>query len=97
MVTHLYVCENGGPLTIGIEGTPPKWVTCSTSDKAYECTGCSGALLKGSAEPFPVVQTVQYRCAAGHQRAIMLAAGAEKPESAHCPDCDGMLLPSPAV
>lgn len=94
MGSHLYVCEGGGPMTLAIEGTPPKWVTCPIGAKALECASCPGAYLKGDAPPFPVAAKILYRCAAGHVRTIMLRAGDRQPESAQCPECEGMLLPA---
>lgn len=95
MVTHLYICEEGGTMTLGIEGSPPKWVTCPICDKALECTSCPGAQLGGLAPPLTAGVVALYRCAAGHQRRLMYAGDAP-PESAQCPDCDGMLLPAAA-
>ena len=92
MGTHLYMCENGGPITLAVDGTTPLWVTCPTGAKALECTSCPGAQLQGEAPPFAASSRLLYRCAAGHGRRIMLPAGAAHPESAHCPDCGGMLL-----
>jgi hypothetical protein len=90
MGTHLYVCGEGGQMVLGIDGTPPHWVTCPFS---HEGARCDGAKLEGDAEPFTGGAAVEYRCAVGHARVLRMAAGRSAPESAHCPDCGGMLLP----
>lgn len=97
MGTHLYICENGGPFTVGIVGTPPIWVTCPVCAETVDCSSCLGAQLRGEAPDFPVVTKVLYRCAEGHERTLLFGADAAPAESAHCPDCDGMLLPAPAA
>lgn len=84
-------------MTLEIDGSPPPWVTCPVCTKALECAACPGAQLQGEAPPFEVATKVLYRCAAGHQRTIMLRAGDSQPESAQCPECDGMLMPPPAA
>jgi hypothetical protein len=89
MGTHLYVCEKGGPMVLGIDGTPPHWATCPFS---HDGAPCDGAKLDGDAEPFTGGAAVEYRCAAGHARVIRVPAGRSSPESAHCPDCGGTLL-----
>jgi hypothetical protein len=93
MATHLYMCDEGGPMVLGVDGTPPKWATCPVCTKALECAKCEGAQLQGETEPFADGTAIEYRCAAGHVRVIHLPAGRDLPESTHCPDCDGMLLP----
>ena len=93
MGTHLYLCENGGPMVVATDGTAPQWVTCPVCVKALECSDCPGAQLQGDAPAFPVASTVRYRCSAGHERLIMLPAGMQTPESTHCPDCNGMAMP----
>jgi hypothetical protein len=97
MSTHLYVCDNGGPMTLGVDGTPPAWATCPVCVTALECTSCQGAQLQGAAQPFKVASSIGYRCANGHLRTLSLPEGAQAPESAQCPDCDGMLLPGGAL
>jgi hypothetical protein len=92
MGTHLYICDNGGPMTLAVDGTAPQWVTCPVGVKSLECTSCPGAQLQGEAAPFAAEATLLYRCSAGHERRLMLPAGLGQPESAHCPDCGGMLL-----
>ncbi len=79
-------------MTLAIEGTPPEWVTCPVGGTSVECSSCPSALLQGEAPPFCAAQTVRYRCSAGHERSFSLPAGTGRPESAHCPDCGGMLL-----
>jgi len=96
MATHLYLCDLGGPMTLAIDGTAPQWVTCPVGGKSLECTSCPSAQLQGEAAPFPAGETVRYRCPAGHVRAFTLPVGVGRPESAHCPDCGGMLLAAPA-
>jgi len=93
MGTHLYLCDSGGPMTLGIDGTPPRWATCPVCTKSLECERCPGAQLQGEAPAFTPEAQVVYRCAAGHQRVIAVPPGEGRPESTHCPDCDGMLLP----
>jgi hypothetical protein len=83
-------------MTVGIDGTPPGWATCPECAAALECTSCEGAKLQGAAAPFEVALTVRYRCARGHERTFTLPEGRQPPESAQCPDCDGMLLPRDA-
>jgi len=97
MGSHLYVCDSGGPMTLEIDGSPPKWVTCPVCSKALECANCPGAQLQGEAPAFPVATKVFYRCPLGHQRTIALRAGDGQPESAQCPECDGMLMPTPSA
>ncbi len=97
MSTHLYVCDNGGPMTLGVDGTPPLWATCPVCVTALECTSCAGAQLQGAAAPFKVASSIAYRCASGHVRTLSLPLGALAPESAQCPDCNGMLLPEAAT
>jgi hypothetical protein len=80
-------------MKLGIDGSPPKWATCPICVKSLECTKCEGAQLQGTATDFAPGPTVTYRCPAGHQRAITVSAGDLQPESAQCPDCDGMLMP----
>ena len=93
MGTHLYVCEEGGPMTLGVDGTPPKWATCPVGVQALDCARCEGAQLRGEAPSFSGGTSVAYRCASGHGRTLHLPPGTLAPESAHCPECDGMLLP----
>ncbi|MFO0588218.1 MAG: hypothetical protein U0441_11790 [Polyangiaceae bacterium] len=93
MRMHLYVCETGGPTTIGTDGAAPQWITCAACVKSLECDKCDGAQLQGDAPAFEVATHLTYRCSAGHERLIALPAGAGIPESTHCPDCNGMALP----
>jgi hypothetical protein len=93
MGTHLYLCEEGGPMILGVDGTPPQWATCPVCTKALECAQCEGAKLQGEADPFTGGTTIEYRCSAGHRRTLHIPADREQPESAHCPECGGMLLP----
>ncbi len=93
MRTHLYVCESGGPTTIGTDGPAPLWVTCPACVKSLECTQCDGAQLAGDAPPFEAARSLRYRCSAGHERNVTLPAGTGVLESMHCPDCNGMALP----
>lgn len=79
-------------MALGIDGTPPPWATCPVCVKSLECERCPGAQLQGDSPPFATGARLVYRCARGHERGITPAAGAEPPESAQCPDCDGMLL-----
>jgi uncharacterized protein with PIN domain len=81
-------------MVLGVDGTPPQWASCPVCAKALECARCEGAQLQGEAEPFAGGTPVVYRCQAGHQRTIMLPEGKTFPESAHCPECGGMLLPA---
>ena len=92
MGTHLYLCEGGGPMTLAVDGTPPQWATCPVCVQSLECERCPGAQVQGDAPPFAAASKVLYRCSAGHERMIMLPAGVSAPESAHCPDCGGMLM-----
>ncbi len=91
MSTHLYVCDNGGPMVIGMDGAAPPWVTCPVCN-ASECTSCSGAQLRGPADPFEGGTTARFRCAAGHEKTLRIPPGRELPESAQCTECSGMLL-----
>jgi hypothetical protein len=93
MGTHLYVCENDGPLVVATEGAPPRWVTCPTGN-GVECNRCEGAQLQGAAKDFGEGEGFVYRCKSGHARTLRLPAGVGRPESAHCPDCDGLMLPT---
>jgi hypothetical protein len=93
MHTHLYVCEEGGPMVLGVAGTPPLWVTCPIGPKGLECMRCDGARLEGPAEAFSGGVAVAYACASGHQRVLQVPSGIGLPESAQCPECDGLLLP----
>jgi hypothetical protein len=93
MATHLYLCDNGGPMTLAFDGTPPQWATCAVCVSSLECPNCPGAQLQGEAPAFPVASRIRYRCQNGHERTVMLAEGTPQPESTHCPDCGGMLLP----
>ncbi len=97
MGTHLYMCEEGGSMVLGVSGTPPEWATCPVCAKALECAKCEGAKLQGSAEPFTGGASVEYRCVAGHSRTIQIPADRDRPESTHCPDCGGMLLPATSL
>ncbi len=80
-------------MVLRVDGTPPQWATCPVCVKALECSRCEGAQLQGEAPAFGDGTAVLYRCQAGHERTIHLPPGAGVPESAHCPDCGGMLLP----
>ena len=93
MATHLYMCESGGPMKLGVDGSPPQWATCPVCVKSLECTKCDGAQLQGTALDFVPGPTYVYRCPAGHERSITVAEGQLQPESAHCPECGGMLSP----
>lgn len=79
-------------MTLAVDGTPPQWATCPVCVQSLECERCPGAQLRGDAPPFPIGSKVLYRCSAGHERTIMLPEGVAPPESAHCPDCGGMLM-----
>ena len=92
MGVHLYVCDSGGPMALGVDGSPPQWATCPACVKSLECDRCPGAQLQGEALGFTPGAELVYRCAHGHERRITAAVGAEPPESAQCPDCDEMLL-----
>jgi hypothetical protein len=92
MGTHLYMCDEGGPMVLGVEGMPPQWITCPVCVKALECARCDGAQLQGDAPPFTEGSSVAYRCEGGHGRTIRLPSGVAPPESVHCPDCGGMLM-----
>jgi hypothetical protein len=80
-------------MVLRVEGTPPAWATCPVCVKALECARCDGAMLQGDAEPFSGGSALVYRCPAGHQRTIHVPADGAVPESTHCPECGGMLLP----
>ena len=84
-------------MVLGVDGTPPQWATCPVCTKALECEKCEGAKLAGEGEPFTGGTTIEYRCAAGHKRTISIPKDRGVPESTHCPECDGMLLPPPQV
>ena len=92
MGTHLYVCENGGPMVIATEGAPPRWVTCP-SGRAVDCQRCDGAELQGVGQDFGGGQRFVYRCKSGHEKGLRMPDGVGRPESAHCTDCDGLMLP----
>lgn len=92
MGTHLYVCENGGPLVIATEGTPPPWITCPVC-AANECGRCDGAKLQGLAEEFARGTSAVFRCSVGHEKEIRVPGGVRLPESAQCVECDAMMLP----
>jgi hypothetical protein len=92
MGTHLYVCDEGGPLVVATPGTPPGWVTCPLGS-GYECSRCKGAALQGEAEPFCGGPASLYACAAGHRQVLQTPMGKGLPESAECPECKGTLLP----
>lgn len=94
MGTHLYVCENGGPMVVATEGTPPRWVTCPI-DSTVECARCGGAQLQGEAQAFTGGSSALYRCKWGHGQTLRIS-GVGLPESAQCPVCDGLMLPEPS-
>jgi hypothetical protein len=93
MGTHLYVCENGGPMIVATTGAPPRWVTCP-SGTGIECDRCDGAQLQGVAPDFGGGVPFVYRCKSGHEKTLQLPTGMRRPESAHCTDCDGLMLPA---
>lgn len=97
MGLHLYVCDTGGPMTLAIDGSPPRWATCPVCVKSVECERCRGAQLQGEAPHVATGPMLVYRCPAGHTRAIATPVGVDRPESAQCPECDGMLVPEAAL
>jgi hypothetical protein len=91
MGAHLYVCESGGPMVVGMDGPPAPWVTCPVCT-ASECSKCDGAQLQGDAPPFEGGTTAAYRCPAGHEKTFVIPPGRGVPESAQCTECGLMLL-----
>jgi len=91
MGTHLYICDQGGPMTVATEEPPPRWVTCPIC-VANECRRCNGADLEGDADEFSEGTSARYRCDSKHERTLRVPAGEDLPESAECPECGGMLL-----
>lgn len=93
MRTYLYTCDEGGPMVLGVDGTPPAWVTCPVGLKGLECTHCDAAKLVGPAPPFAGGVLVEYRCKSGHSRVLHLPSDTGLPETAQCRECDEMLMP----
>ncbi len=94
MGTHLYVCDNGGPMVVATVGPPPRWITCPVCT-AVECARCDGAQLSGDAQGFAGGAYIVYRCEAGHEKPLRLPVGKDLPESVQCVECDGVMLPTP--
>ena len=83
-------------MLVTTEGTPPRWVTCPACT-IVDCERCDGAQLQGDAASFTGGASGLYRCEAGHEKVLTMPLGLGLPESAQCPECDGMMLPLPAA
>ena len=92
MGAHLYVCDSSGPMVVATDGKPPRWVTCPACS-VVECCCCKGAKLEGDAPGFSAGSSMTYRCEAGHTARLQVPDDTDLPESASCPECDGMMLP----